>query len=285
LDDHSTDNTRDVVRSVAREAHIELREWHQQQHQGVPGAFFQLLECVRADIYLFCDQDDIWQPGKIDATVANLLPEVASTVLCFSDPLVFKSDEPNVLYRLSEVLGAKPTVALQESRLFMAAVPHGHTLGFTRPLRDTFMLHRDVAHKYAIMHDVWMYCIAVASGTSRLISNVPTTLYRWHVSNVSGAFSGWRGKGLGRVVISRQQQHRLRRALSLHAKGFILASETLPCGPKLERLLESAKVVAKLDQWHSPSDLVRLLHGGVMWPNRRLALELAAACLWSTAKG
>src|SRR5205823_13588786 len=62
LDDHSTDNTRSIVRTVARESDIELREWHQSRHLGVPLAFFQMLECAEADIYLFCDQDDIWQP-------------------------------------------------------------------------------------------------------------------------------------------------------------------------------------------------------------------------------
>src|SRR5207249_3722411 len=72
IDDHSTDDTRDAVRASALDSRIDFVEWHQPQHKGYPGAFFQLLECVDADIYLFCDQDDIWQPGKIDATVANL---------------------------------------------------------------------------------------------------------------------------------------------------------------------------------------------------------------------
>jgi rhamnosyltransferase len=62
LDDHSSDNTRSAVRASALTMGIPLCAWHQPRHQGVPGAFFQLIECVEADIYLFCDQDDIWQP-------------------------------------------------------------------------------------------------------------------------------------------------------------------------------------------------------------------------------
>jgi len=65
--------------------------------RGVPGTFFQLLECVDADIYLFCDQDDIWQRGRIDATVAHLLPDLASPVLCSSDPLMFYDVKTDVV--------------------------------------------------------------------------------------------------------------------------------------------------------------------------------------------
>src|SRR4051794_4896961 len=58
LDDHSTDGTRELVRSVSSDAGINLHEWHKPAHLGVPASFFQLMECADADIYLFCDQDD-----------------------------------------------------------------------------------------------------------------------------------------------------------------------------------------------------------------------------------
>ena len=108
LDDHSTDNNRDAVRASALRSGIDFREWHQPQHWGYPGAFFQLLECVDADIYLFCDQDDIWQPGKIDATVADLLPDISSPALCFSDPLIFE-DGHSETRRHSNVRGITVT--------------------------------------------------------------------------------------------------------------------------------------------------------------------------------
>src|SRR5581483_6262488 len=134
LDDHSTDDTRRIVRSVARDTGIELREWHQPQRLGVPTVFFELLECVQADIYLFCDQDDIWQPGKIDATVENLLCDLDSPAMVFTDPLIFKDGEPDRQYRVLELLKVDVQVALQESRMFMTMIGYGHTQGFTRAL-------------------------------------------------------------------------------------------------------------------------------------------------------
>src|SRR5690242_594035 len=54
IDDHSTDGTREAVRSAARTCGVILKEWHQEQHLGVPHTFFRLLELVDSDIYLFC---------------------------------------------------------------------------------------------------------------------------------------------------------------------------------------------------------------------------------------
>lgn len=275
LDDHSTDNTREAVRVAARISGIEFREWHQPQHQGIPHAFFQLLECVDADIYLFCDQDDIWQPGKIDATVANLLPDVASPVLCFSAALAFKDKEPATLRSSFDAIGVRVADALQGSRLFMFNPAMGNTIGFTRPLRDIFIGHRDIARTYAAMHDWWMYLMALASGTARMLSNVPTTLYRMHGNNFSAVY-------FGRSRWRLQQAHR--RWAARQAEGFCLATATLPAGPKLERLLALARLVATLDRRQSPAALVRLAHRGSMPPSGGWAIWLAAACLCSDAK-
>jgi glycosyltransferase involved in cell wall biosynthesis len=276
LDDHSADGTREAVRAAALKSHIHLREWHQPQHVGVPFAFFQLLECVEADFYLFCDQDDIWQPGKIDATVANLLPDAASTVLCFSDPLMFFENEPGRFHRQSDLFAdAKAPRALQESRLFMSLIASGHTQGFTRSLRDIYVCNKDIARSYAAMHDFWMYLIAVGSGTVRLLSDVPTTLYRQHDTNfskfITGSKSTW---GLQQVF---------RRAVARQAAGFILASATFPPGAKLERLLAIARLVSTLDRRQSLSALVRLARRHAMWPSRRSAAWLSATCLCTDA--
>jgi rhamnosyltransferase len=283
LDDHSTDNTREVARAATLSAGVRLREWHQTEHQGVPGAFFQLLERVDADIYLFCDQDDIWQAGKIDAAVASLLPDIAAPVLCLSDYWMFKDERPGLLWRSSEVLGAMTEIALQDSRLFMAGIADGHTQAFTRPLRDIFMTHREKARAHAAMHDAWMYSIAVASGTIRILPNVPTTLYRWHQSNTSSALYSWRGRGTGHISVSLRQHQSLRRAVSRHADGFARVSATLPPGPRLEKALSIAMLVSKLGQRQSPLAFFRLMRLGAIWPSRRLAFGLAVVCLCSDA--
>jgi glycosyltransferase involved in cell wall biosynthesis len=282
LDDHSTDDTRNIVRARALSLGIELKEWHQPERQRLPGAFFQLLECAEADIYFFCDQDDIWQPGKIDTAVSHLLPDLASPVLCFSDSLMFYDDEPRVVRPVSEVFGSRPRKAMEESRVFMTVIAPGHTQCFTRPLRDLYLAHRAVARAYARNHDAWMYLIASAAGSVRMLSNAPTVLYRQHAGNVTAALLST-GRRLDRRTLTWKQHQLLRRRVARHAQGFILASPALAPGAKLERLIALARRVATLDRRQSAADLFGLASAGAMWPNRLWALGFAAACLWSDA--
>ena len=282
LDDHSTDNTREIVRRVSADAEIELKEWHQVQHEGLPGVFFHLLESADAEIYLFCDQDDIWQSGKIDATVGKLLPDLASPAICFSDPIAFNNSNPDQKCRILDMLSSRPEVAAQESRVFTPVVGYGNTEGFTQPLRDLFMKHNDIARSYAFMHDMWMYAIGAACGRAQFMSDVPTTLFRRHDSNVGCDYQGWKG---GRMTMTWRQHQQNRLGCARHAEGFILAAPTLPPGPILDRLLETARLVATLDRRQSPAAVIRLARRGILWPDWRLALSLAWTCLWSDARG
>lgn len=282
LDDHSTDDTRNSVRTSAQDAGVRLREWRSPEHLGVPGSFFHLIECVDAEVYLFCDQDDIWQPGKIDATVDDLLPDVSLPVLCFSDPLTFRNDKPEVLQRLSDVRDVKPPAALDESRLFTSTPAWGHTIGFTQRLREIFLSHKEIAQAHASMHDWWLYLIALATGTARVLLDAPTTLYRRHDNNLSEIY--FRPRGLMQAATTWRIQQGFRKMISRQAEGFLLASATLPPGPKLERLLDLAKLIARIDKRQSPFDLIRLARLGAMDASSRRAAWLTAACLCSDAR-
>ena len=283
LDEHSTDTTSDIVRKSSKNYGIELVEWHHPQRQGIPGAFFQLMELAEADIYLFCDQDDIWQSGKIDATVLSLTPDITSPVLCFSDPLIFNDSEPNVFRKLSDVAHINSPKILEETRSFLCSPVIGHTIGFTRPLRDLYLAHKDIARAYAFGHDWWLYLIALSAGKSRMLSGVPTTLYRRHQNNWSAGFFKKTRNGVARVSSTWAAQQAFRCALAKQAKGFVIASSTLPAGPKLERLLALARYIEVIDQRQSITALIRLAISRAMWPNVRMAFWFSVNCLFSEA--
>ena len=62
-------------------------------HRGAAQSFMCLLEQVNADYYMFCDQDDVWLPYKIEKTyIAMQEKPVDSPVLIFSDLVVVDSD-------------------------------------------------------------------------------------------------------------------------------------------------------------------------------------------------
>jgi glycosyltransferase involved in cell wall biosynthesis len=278
LDDHSTDKTREIVRTVTLRSHIDLREWHQPQRLGYPDCFFHLLECVDADIYLYCDQDDIWQPGKIDTTAANLLGDLAAPVLCFSDSLVFHEERPDRFIRLSKVIGVEPGVGMRESQALFPMVCAGHSQGLTRPLRDVLVAHKDIGCKYAMAHDLWTYLIAVATGSPRRLSDAPVAYHRRHSESLSQSF--YSSLSIGKIW---QLTQYLRQVLARQAQGFLMASETLPLGAKLERLVTIARLVATIDRRQHPATMLRLKRLGALWPTPLLATSQTLTCLLSDA--
>lgn len=273
LDDSSTDNTRDVVKRAIADNGLQSREWPCSERQGYPRAFFTLLEVVEADIYLFCDQDDIWQPGRIDAVVAELATDLCSPVLGFSEALMFRGDEPQLLTPVFRHFGM--TIDLSPSRALLFCPAQGNTIAFTRPLREIFVGHKNVAQTYAPGHDCWMYLIASTAGCARVLTTAATTLYRAHDENFSSPFiqgKWWLLQQIQRVLLARQ------------ARGFLLATPTLPPGNRLARLSSIAQIVQSIECRQSPWTLLKLTWLGAMPPSFMWAARLWAACLFTDAR-
>jgi hypothetical protein len=76
-----------------------------------------------------------------------------------------------------------------------------------------------------------------------------------------------------------------RQMISKQARGFILAAPTLPSGPKLDRALEVAHLIATLDHRQSINALVRAVHSGMFFPTPHLTISLVASCLCTDAVG
>jgi glycosyltransferase involved in cell wall biosynthesis len=280
LDDHSSDNTRQLVEDLAAQTGIDLVAWHQPERLGVPGAFFELLECVQADIYLFCDHDDIWQPGKLDATVAHLLPDVSRPVLCFSEPLVFDDGKPGELRPYFELTGVPADAAQALSRAFSLNPAIGNTVAFTEPLRQIYLGHDEIARSHAVMHDWWMYLLALSLESSNMLREVPTTLYRQHRSNAFGVGLGGRRRTF---ALMWERQQRYRRLVARQARGFVLAAPGLTQGPALGRLVAAARLIGTLDRRQNPLELAVLMKKRALLLPWRRALWLALVCAVSDA--
>ena len=278
LDDHSTDNTAQVVRSSAQRASIELVEWQQPRHLGFPSSFFRLIECVEADIYFFCDQDDIWQAAKIDFAVANLMSDVGRPVLCFTNSLMFTGNESCTYAR---PVHSKRNVrrALREPpmfAMFSPAMALGHTQAFTKPLREIFLRHKAIAYAYAFAHDWWMYDIAVTTGSIRMLPNAPTVFWRQHENSFRSNFGG---KQPNRVSHMWRATQLLRQVMAQHARGFLYAVPTLPPGGNLDRLCMIAKQIELIDKKRTPAALARLAQLGAIRRKLSWRVWLLFACL------
>jgi hypothetical protein len=135
---------------------------------------------------------------------------------------------------------------------------------------------------HAGMHDFWMYNLAVAAGSARMLSDAPTTLYRQHSHNASGPYfkvsRGFRG-----LIAAWRTHQKIRAICARHAKGFVLASATLPPGPKLDRLIGVAELISQIDRRHSLLEILRLLRRRAMSPSMRTTIWLVLTCICSDA--
>lgn len=281
LDDHSTDGTRDAVRASAGDCGIELRECHQPDHLGVPRSYFRLLELVEADIYLFCDQDDIWQPNKLDATVDSLLPQLGNPALSFTDYTIFEDTQPGIFIDQRPPAHKKAlSKAISESVIyaFLPGGPSAQTQGFTKPLRDLYVKHRQTALNHAAMHDWWMYDIATACGSVTRLEDAPKVLYRRHANSFCAtlfqtsnrqAFISWRRNQLLRQIIAR------------HARGLLLAAPTLPTGDGLNRMLQYARLASAIDTRQSLASALRLSRLGIK--SMSSPISMLFSCVLSSA--
>lgn len=219
-DDGSTDRSVEIVQAWADRNSVALQQVAGPR-LGPARSFMKALQVAEpADIFLFCDQDDVWQPYKIERAL-NLVPwgdDVAPT-LC-ATRLEIVDEQLNPL-RLSFL----PT-GLSFSSAACESLLTGCTMAFNASFRE-LLVHALPEH--AQMHDWWCYLLATSAyGTALHFDPTPTVLYRQHGGNVLGAgpvgWSALRARGLrfiGRNSAMRSRQ--LQEFAKLH--GSDLTSE------------------------------------------------------------
>lgn len=184
-DDCSTDGTLDVVRPYAAEDQRISVVSEGVRHGGAKENFFALMEFSTAPFFMFCDQDDVWLPGKVESEVQALAdtdPAVPTAV--YTDMRVVDND-------LHEIA---PSFLDQErnrdiqgdlKRMLSISCVAGCTMFGNAALRD---LVNGTDCSDALMHDWWLAIIASSCG-GMLYLDESTVLYRQHGDNEVGAES------------------------------------------------------------------------------------------------
>jgi glycosyltransferase involved in cell wall biosynthesis len=139
-----------------------------------------------ADLFAFCDQDDVWLPGKLALQVESFADP--KTSLCHSDARIV-SDTGDVI---------APSLFAHESRsrsssfadlLIMNSIT-GMTAVFRRDVARAAQPFPLSGCRY-ILHDHWIALVASLLGDIRFIGE-PLVDYTQHAANVMGARSAQR---------------------------------------------------------------------------------------------
>ncbi len=222
-DDGSSDRTMELLCSFVERGVLDIID-RPDGNVGVVASFFELLSRVEADVYMFCDQDDVWLPGKVQAAVSGLESVgLGSAALYHSDLMVVSRDLRHISGSFFAAEGVRFPVAYDLRRLLIQNCAVGCTVAFTRRLRDELLEGRGYV-RTAAMHDWWVMLYAHCFGVI-VCGDRPHILYRQHGGNLSGVSSGGFLRQV-RLQFSRNgvaKTEKYASRVARQAEGFLLA--------------------------------------------------------------
>jgi glycosyltransferase involved in cell wall biosynthesis len=226
-DDGSSDATQGTIEEW-RSKHpdrINVIVGHQQARSGPAANYVGLMQHTDSPYCMFCDQDDVWLPTKVEVTLERmraLTSQSAETIpsLVFTDLKVV--DER--LTVLSESLWRYRHFNPEHTGLNLLTenIITGCTVMLNRALREI----ATPVPEDAVMHDWWAALLAAMFGR---IAHVPaaTMLYRQHTGNDTGVKERGIIAGIKRSRLLRPYRDRtIRQAAALYERALEIDRST-----------------------------------------------------------
>jgi len=187
-DDGSGDNTPEIIRNYSNKYSHKIKLLDiPDRNRGIKRNFSILLEHSSSDYIMFCDQDDLWLPEKIEITYKKM--KELETLHGKDLPLLIHGDL-KVADKNLKILSPSfwqyqklnPRTGFELNRLIVQNVITGCTLMINKKLKDLLLPVPDEA----VMYDWWTGLVACAFGKMAYITD-PLILYRQHGRNDTGA--------------------------------------------------------------------------------------------------
>lgn len=184
-DDGSKDNTVGIIKEYCKKYPDFFTIIEDAGCGGAKENFFFLTRMVESELYMYCDQDDVWKPDKIQLTFDEMEKRVQKDKPCliFTDLVVVDSS----LKVIDNSMSHYQRIECEKNsfnRALIQNVVTGCTMMINRSLRD--LMVKKCNYKNVLMHDWWAALIANAFGEIHYI-NTATILYRQHLDNSVGA--------------------------------------------------------------------------------------------------
>jgi len=187
-DDGSTDATPTILAGYQKRFPTRIKIVSSEKvNLGACGNFAALLAETDANYLMFCDQDDVWRPDKIERTLAEMhslekIYGMTMPLLVHTDLAVADEGLRVVADSLWRSQHSNPVGGKTLNRLLVQNIATGCSVMINRALR---VLALPVPPE-AVMHDWWLALVAAAFGEIGHVS-MPTVLYRQHGANDVGA--------------------------------------------------------------------------------------------------
>ncbi|ESS17858.1 glycosyltransferase family 2 protein [Streptococcus mutans] len=181
-DDGSSDETPKIIADFAKsDARIRFINADKRENFGVIKNFYTLLNYEKADYYFFSDQDDVWQPQKLELTLASVEKENNQIPLMVYTDLTVVDRDLQVLHD-----SMIKTQSHHANTSLLEELTENTVTGGTMMVNHCLAKQWKQCYDDLIMHD-WYLALLAASLGKLIYLDETTELYRQHESNVLGA--------------------------------------------------------------------------------------------------
>jgi glycosyltransferase involved in cell wall biosynthesis len=194
-DDCSTDKTQYVLENYSQKGNLQY--YINDKRLGVVENFKKAASLANENNYIsFADQDDIWFPEKLSASISLLLELENKDLPCmvYSDPIVVDSEgaiKSQSFWKILQVNGYRHTL---------------ETVLFGNPVQGCTMLMNPTLARYISTipadikgHDAWLVLCAYTFGKAGIVQK-PLMKYRQHQHNVTFSTSFRHRKRLTKIM-------------------------------------------------------------------------------------
>ncbi|CCV04447.1 conserved hypothetical protein [Mesorhizobium metallidurans STM 2683] len=188
-DDGSIDGTTAIVDAWKTRWHKGRLTLVDGPRQGFAANFRSMIvdPRIEADCYAFCDQDDIWEPDRLESALSWMQTRDATVPLMFCSRTVTMS-ETGTMVGCSPLFQRPPSFR----NALVQSIAGGNTILLNRVARD--LLAKASSRTHFVSHDWWAYLIVTAAGGVVRYEPRPLVRYRQHEANLVGANVSWRAR-------------------------------------------------------------------------------------------
>ncbi|MBO6284566.1 MAG: glycosyltransferase family 2 protein [Pseudobutyrivibrio sp.] len=184
-DDGSTDGTIDILNEYRDNNPEKIELLHGQSCGSAKANFLWMLKKEEADVYFFCDQDDVWHETKIEKSL-KALGDLSEPACVFSDMWVVDENLNEISDSFIRYIGREPGNTAY-TQILIDNPAAGCTMCFNRALRDlTVELLPKLDLENIPMHDALVLALASITGEVKAIDE-PLVSYRQTGNNIMGA--------------------------------------------------------------------------------------------------
>lgn len=189
-DDGSVDETYSIIEAFAATSPFTVRLLPASSRPlGTCMNFARLMQAAQGEYVLFCDQDDLWLPDKIECSLLALREmekEYGRNLPCLvhTDLSVIDATDKKIAPSFWRYQYLDPRLSLSLNTALVQNVVTGCTVIMNRALVDAVL---PLPLTGPLMHDWWLVVVALALGGRVGYLSRPTVQYRQHGANAVGA--------------------------------------------------------------------------------------------------